>query len=1082
MTTATNTKLMISMAIFFLLSAHSFAQNLGHTTTWTREKDLAGFEPGEGGNLVWVALGGNSGGFIKTVKTGQVVPKPYLRNDLRRVFGTGAGTISFDLKVLGDNPIPGCNLFLSTGTQAFSYTVSAKKNVGHDQSPADGWVHYTIPWKGDWTEAQARAQGWHPFSGDVDKWVDVLANPVYTTLSVGENVGIDNFRIEAGQPLNAANQKMIEPPPPQKTAVVHFAFDEGSGDVLHDRTGNAADAAIRGAKWVRHGGRWALEFDGQDAFVNFGPLNVVGPQTLVAWIYADPIYSVWQSVPIMNAQNLSVSQTCRNGVWAGGAYGFLPYEKWVHLAVVWDGKTVRLYVDGTLVNYVAGKEPVAGGQDFLVGAPHILLPGEPPEYDRRFKGKMAALEFFNRALSQEDVLEDLRTSNITNSPMSMSIPLPGFDQIKVEVDAARLGKPLDRVTVSVDVLKSGAGEGQPLVSAVVKEFDKVGRAVVDLSVPDLAPGDYLVHTTARDAADKMLGVAGDEPLSWVGSAQFPSGPDGARKLNNLVTELLRVPGPDRSGTARSFVNPRAGFIYISNLGSKEIKIKADAEGESFDLVLSQDYGEAAETMRYLPKGRYTITTLIAKDLIVRAIAETVLDFANTVGVYVHGFGPYDGQFEARYVLPHMTTFMVQDGDFDSPFAKEWKAKGRRLLADSSTDFKARPGQSDVDALCEKLSVGLGFNHPLSDGYLVDEFAASSEGHWVWAQGLERLLSEPRLKGRAVHAWTYAYYDLVTYFGGAPGKDFLRTLKKFDSPVQWECYLDSQRTELNAWRHIHDKLVGEMQVAERVSPGAVASLIVAPYAGVTSGPPWLTMTLPSYDVRTNLEMQVRTVATHPSFAGVRGLGVYRSPYLDEEVYRWMSRVFRHYAIEGRTEPLGKDPFLLTHIHDGDFEEPSAAWWTLDPAEEGSIAFGMHPALGSLESRYTGRNGDAVLITRRSDKAANAFSQEINNLEPGRLYSFRMFSADHRDMSKNEAHALTVQFDHAELVPEKCFTHLAATRTYANRFLNWHVRVFRAKGKTATLRISDWGSDKEPGGPIGQELAYNFLKIQPYWPAD
>jgi hypothetical protein len=112
----------------------------------------------------------------------------------------------------------------------------------------------------------------------------------------------------------------------------------------------------------------------------------------------------------------------------------------------------------------------------------------------------------------------------------------------------------------------------------------------------------------------------------------------------------------------------------------------------------------------------------------------------------------------------------------------------------------------------------------------------------------------------------------------------------------------------------------------------------------------------------------------------------------------------------------------------------------------------------------------------------FSQEIKNLEPGRLYWFRMFSADHRDMSKNEAHALTIQFDDAELVPEKCFTHLAATRTHENRFLNWHVRVFRAKGKTATLRISDWRSDKEPGGPIGQELAYDFLRVQPYWPAD
>jgi hypothetical protein len=163
----------------------------------------------------------------------------------------------------------------------------------------------------------------------------------------------------------------------------------------------------------------------------------------------------------------------------------------------------------------------------------------------------------------------------------------------------------------VDVLNSGAEDGRPLVSAVVKEFDKVGRTVADLSGSDLAKGDYIVRTTARDAAGKTLGVAGDEPVSWAGSAEFPSGPVGARKLNNLVTELLCIPGPDNSGAARTFVNPRAGFIYISNLGSKAVKIKADAEGQVFDLALSRDYGEASETMCYLPEGSYTITTPVA---------------------------------------------------------------------------------------------------------------------------------------------------------------------------------------------------------------------------------------------------------------------------------------------------------------------------------------------------------------------------------------------------------------------------------------------------------------------------------------
>jgi hypothetical protein len=45
--------------------------------------------------------------------------------------------------------------------------------------------------------------------------------------------------------------------------------------------------------------------------------------------------------------------------------------------------------------------------------------------------------------------------------------------------------------------------------------------------------------------------------------------------------------------------------------------------------------------------------------------------------------------------------------------------------------------------------------------------------------------------------------------------------------------------------------------------------------------------------------------------------------------------------------------------------------------------------------------------------------------------------------------------------------------------FHWRVFRAKGTTAKLTISDWAGDSDPGGPIGQELMYNFIEIQPYY---
>jgi hypothetical protein len=47
-----------------------------------------------------------------------------------------------------------------------------------------------------------------------------------------------------------------------------------------------------------------------------------------------------------------------------------------------------------------------------------------------------------------------------------------------------------------------------------------------------------------------------------------------------------------------------------------------------------------------------------------------------------------------------------------------------------------------------------------------------------------------------------------------------------------------------------------------------------------------------------------------------------------------------------------------------------------------------------------------------------------------------------------------------------------------WFNLHLKVFRAKASTATLTISDWSSDEGPGGPVGQEISYNYLELQPY----
>ena len=871
--------------------------------------------------------------------------------------------------------------------------------------------------------------------------------------------------------------------------VAHYTFEEGSGDLLRDHSGNDNHGQIQGARWVRNGAGWALEFDGVDDHVDCGAgpsLDLRDALTLEAWIYAEPIYSVWMQVPIVGKEYGSyaisqwVGQVCSYAKEGWGLSELAP-RRWVHVAESWDGEHLRFFMDGRLAALVKAQRPLPEGGTFWMAGARPVAEGEAPSYDRRFKGRIASVKVYNRALTHEEILSGLRSTNITGSVIPSLVPLPGHGQILVEVDAARLGLPLDNIRVDVRVYVDQIPNPPALLTGSVKEFDELGRAVLKLDGSDLKRGDYLIYAFAHDAAGKTVGVPGTVSLSWPGASQFPTGPTGAEKLNNLVTELLRIPGPDSSAAGRTFVNPRLGWVYIANRGSEEMELVAEGAAEVANVTLAQDYGDAYETMRYLPQGKYTITVPVAQDLIVRAVPWTIYDCVPAIP-HVAEFGPYGEEFHERYVLPHTNTFVLTTSA-DEPFVKDWTAQGRMMLPNLGAHLAAEEGQSEVDAAYEAYITQPGLTHPLCGGNVVDEFNVGKPCS-IWAQAADRALSEPRFQGRVFHAFDYALFDMVSYDNPEDGGieacyALLETLEKHDSGLIWECYVKHCRTELEAWRHINHKMVGEALAANDAYPRLVDNLIVSFHGGyVTAGPPWLTATLPTVDTRTYLDMQFHTLATHPGFQNLFGLLVYRSNYADEETIRWAARLFRHYGIEGRTEMLGKDPYLLTHVQNPDFEYQDRGW-ELAPAAPGGISFDVVRGFSGLQGRY-GRvsEGNTVLVTTRSDQRPNVFSQEIKGLEPGRLYSLRLFSADHQDTSKEEEHAVTIKLANATLVPSKCFTHLGGSRD-KTKWLNYHYRVFRAEGQTATLAISDWANEGQPGGPIGQELMYNYIKVQPYW---
>lgn len=374
----------------------------------------------------------------------------------------------------------------------------------------------------------------------------------------------------------------------------------------------------------------------------------------------------------------------------------------------------------------------------------------------------------------------------------------------------------------------------------------------------------------------------------------------------------------------------------------------------------------------------------------------------------------------------------------------------------------------------------GMTDPRYDGVFVDEFWNESEALFrPWTEAVRRMAGNERLKGRQFYPYCAPLHNVK------PSREFIQAVMDAGWRFGFERYL-SERQNPGLMRAYLDTMlrqpIGEWRAA---MPGAERHMIVT--LGVFSQPPESLDVNPSVNLKVFLDMQLNLLANAPECFGLGGVMTYLSSYTDEETVRWMGRLFRHYCIDGRGEMLSTDPLMLRHIENPDFEKGSAGW-TVAEAEPGSIAAKRSPGFSWLEGRFPRTDqGDTVLWMKRSVRGPNSVSQAIKGLQPGRLYSLRMYSGDAKDLAVRQKHAVAVALHNVEVLAEKSFQHVFANcydHSYGpyNRdhraWMNYHWIIFRAKGEQATLRISDWATPKEPGGPLGQELITNFVEIQPY----
>jgi hypothetical protein len=205
----------------------------------------------------------------------------------------------------------------------------------------------------------------------------------------------------------------------------------------------------------------------------------------------------------------------------------------------------------------------------------------------------------------------------------------------------------------------------------------------------------------------------------------------------------------------------------------------------------------------------------------------------------------------------------------------------------------------------------------------------------------------------------------------------------------EVYIHEQPTEEQAREVIDVRLARTCDGWRRHHPGVESHVLIVLSAGNCTMR-YSNDQLPDVSYKALLDLEMHTIATQPAFEGLRGVGFWSGHYIDEEGMRWYGALFRHYCIEGSRERLYDGPYLLGHLVNPGFEDGLAGWEVAGSVE--AVPVGDMPQRGARGRYSPVPQGSMVVRTVRAGDPANSFAQPIRDLEPGRLYSLKLYCTD------------------------------------------------------------------------------------------
>jgi PGF-CTERM protein/uncharacterized repeat protein (TIGR01451 family) len=230
-------------------------------------------------------------------------------------------------------------------------------------------------------------------------------------------------------------------------AVLILHLDEGSGNILHDYSGNGNDGVIYGASWVEGKYGKALSFDGRDDYVNIqasGLINGEREVTYSAWIYINVgsqnypgiIYHTFGSNK-GNGLNINPDNTATARYTfskdEGVSSSTLQIGQWHHIVSTYKSGIAKIYVNGILDNTRSiTNGAILDSGNWGIGYDNSF------SNSRYFNGIIDEVRIYNRALTEEEIKVHYEEKQIeltlTKSASPYSIKQEQKTTVKITVE------------------------------------------------------------------------------------------------------------------------------------------------------------------------------------------------------------------------------------------------------------------------------------------------------------------------------------------------------------------------------------------------------------------------------------------------------------------------------------------------------------------------------------------------------------------------------------------------------------------------------------------------------------------------